>query len=69
MGRVDRVYDAGRAMEVLGWRPEYTIQRAVGKVGKGEEWRSELAVRVGKLGYHQVPTGVYTTQEMSRGKE
>ncbi len=59
--RVDRVYDSARAVEVLGWKPEYTFQRAVEKVGKGEEWRSELAVIVGKLGYHKVPTGVYTT--------
>ncbi|AEO54484.1 hypothetical protein MYCTH_2297116 [Thermothelomyces thermophilus ATCC 42464] len=64
--RVDRVYDSGRAVRELGWRPVYTFQRAVDKVARGEEWRSELALKVGKLGYHAVPTGVYTTQERAQ---
>ncbi|KAG7292039.1 hypothetical protein NEMBOFW57_002070 [Staphylotrichum longicolle] len=61
--RVDRVYDSGRAVRELGWKPVYTFQRAVEMVGKGEEWRSELSLWVGKLGYHAVSTGVYTTRE------
>ncbi|KAL2153853.1 hypothetical protein VTH82DRAFT_2529 [Thermothelomyces myriococcoides] len=63
LSRVDRVYDSSRAVRELGWQPVYTFQRAVEKVARGEEWRSELALKVGKLGYHAVPTGVYTTQE------
>ncbi|KAK4153538.1 hypothetical protein C8A00DRAFT_15245 [Chaetomidium leptoderma] len=63
LGRVDRVYDSARAVEELGWRPEYTFERAVERVARGEEWRSELTLRVGKLGYHAVSTGVYTTRE------
>lgn len=63
--RVDRVYDSGRAVRELGWKPVYTFQRAVEMVGKGEEWRSELSLRVGRLGYHAVSTGVYTTREDS----
>ncbi|EJT71036.1 hypothetical protein GGTG_12057 [Gaeumannomyces tritici R3-111a-1] len=59
---VDRVYDASRAMRDLGWRPEYTIERAVEKVARGEEWRSELTLLVGKLGYHETAQGVYTTR-------
>ncbi|KAL8386844.1 hypothetical protein RB595_010348 [Gaeumannomyces hyphopodioides] len=59
---VDRVYDASRALRDLGWRPEYSIQRAVEKVARGEEWRSELTLRVGKLGYHETAQGVYTTR-------
>jgi hypothetical protein len=47
----------------LGWRPEYTFEKAVERVGRGEEWRSELSLKVGKLGYHTVSTGVYTTRE------
>jgi hypothetical protein len=62
-GRVDRVYDSGRAVRELGWRPVYTFQRAVERVARGEEWRSELSLRVGKLGYHAETTGVYTTRE------
>ncbi|KAH7323518.1 NAD dependent epimerase/dehydratase family protein [Rhexocercosporidium sp. MPI-PUGE-AT-0058] len=61
LGRVDRVYDSGKAVRELGWKPEWTFERAVERVGKGEEWRSELSLKVGKRGYHDVPTGVYTT--------
>ncbi|KAK4034047.1 hypothetical protein C8A01DRAFT_49468 [Parachaetomium inaequale] len=64
--RVDRVYDSGRAVRELGWRPEYTFEKAVERVGRGEEWRSELTLKVGKLGYHAVSTGVYTTREETR---
>ncbi|KAK4140036.1 uncharacterized protein C8A04DRAFT_15317 [Dichotomopilus funicola] len=59
--RVDRVYDSSKAVRELGWRPEYTFEKAVERVARGERWGSELAVRVGRLGYHAVPTGVYTT--------
>ncbi|KAK3985678.1 putative NAD dependent epimerase/dehydratase [Cladorrhinum sp. PSN332] len=58
--RLDRVYDSSLAERELGWKAEYTFERAVEKVRKGEEWRSELSLRVGKLGYHAVSTGVYT---------
>lgn len=60
--RLDRVYDPARARRDLGWRPRFTIQRAVDCVNRGEEWRSELAVRVGTKGYHAVSTGVYTVR-------
>lgn len=60
--RLDRVYDSSKAVEELGWKPEYTFERAVERVARGEEWRSELTLRVGKLGYHAVSTGVYTTR-------
>ncbi|KAH6628043.1 hypothetical protein F5144DRAFT_653914 [Chaetomium tenue] len=63
LGRVDRVYDSGRAVRELGWRPEYTFEKVVERVGRGEWWGSELALRVGKLGYHDVSMGVYTTRE------
>jgi nucleoside-diphosphate-sugar epimerase len=63
LGRLDRVYDSTRAVEELGWKPEYTFEKAVEKVGRGKEWRSQLTFKVGKLGYHAEPTGVYTTRE------
>lgn len=46
LGRVDRVYDSRLAMEelgkggVLGWKPEWTFQRALERIVRGEEWRS-----------------------------
>ena len=61
LNRVDRVYDSSKAMNELGWEPMYTFERALGCVERREEWRSEVAIKVGKRGYHAVPTGVYTT--------
>ncbi|KAI8615330.1 oxidoreductase-like protein [Chytriomyces sp. MP71] len=58
--RLDRVYDSSKALKELDWHPVYTFSRAVGCVDRGEEWRSELALLVGKKGYHAVNTGVYT---------
>ncbi|KAJ3939767.1 hypothetical protein N0V92_013963, partial [Colletotrichum tropicale] len=59
--RVDRVYDSARAVRELGWRPEWTFEKVVERLARGEDWRSELTHVVGKRGYHDVPTGVYTT--------
>lgn len=59
---IDRVYDSSKAVEHLGWEPEYTFERTVEKVRRGEEWRSPLALQVGRKGYHAVSTGVYTTR-------
>lgn len=61
LDRIDRVYDSRRAIRELGWSPEYTFQRALEKISRGEEWRSDLTLQVGKKGYHAEPTGVYTT--------
>lgn len=62
--RIDRVYDSSKAVKELGWQPEYTFKAAVQKLGKGEEntWRSELAMKIGKKGYHAMSTGVYTVR-------
>lgn len=60
LARIDRVYDSSRAVEVLGWEPQYTFAKTVEAVAEGREWRSELALRVGKKGYHAESHGVYT---------
>jgi nucleoside-diphosphate-sugar epimerase len=62
--RIDRVYDSSKAVKELGWQPEYTFKAAVKKLGKGESntWRSELATKIGKKGYHAMSTGVYTVR-------
>ena len=67
LDRVDRVYDSSKAVRELGWKPVYTFQRALSCVERGEEWRSEVAIKVGKRGYHAVPTGVYTTAVVGDG--
>ncbi|CCF41870.1 NAD dependent epimerase/dehydratase [Colletotrichum higginsianum] len=61
LGRLDRVYDSSKAVRELGWKPEWTFEKVVERLARGEDWRSELTHRVGKKGYHAVPTGVYTS--------
>ncbi|KAK4189053.1 hypothetical protein QBC35DRAFT_450670 [Podospora australis] len=61
--RVDRVYDSNSAVEELGWKAEYTFGNAIKRLREGREWRSELTFRVGRLGYHEVSTGVYTKRD------
>ena len=61
------MYDSSRAVRELGWRPEYTFERAVEKVTKGEEWKSELTRRVGRLGYHAVSVGANRKREDKEG--
>ncbi|GLB34225.1 putative NAD dependent epimerase dehydratase family protein [Lyophyllum shimeji] len=60
--RLDRVYDSSKAVRELGWKPEWTFGRAVEAVARGESWQSELTRQVGKKGYHEETTGVYTTR-------
>lgn len=62
LNKVDRVYDSSRAVRELGWRPVHTFERAVAMLARGEEWRSELTITVGKRGYHDASTGVYTVR-------
>lgn len=49
---IGRVYDSRHAREVLGWRPQYDFERAIGALREGHDYRSELAVQVGSKGYH-----------------
>ncbi|CAF9913373.1 MAG: hypothetical protein GOMPHAMPRED_007877 [Gomphillus americanus] len=57
---LDRVYDSSKAMKELLWKPMYTFDKAIENIEQGQEWRSELAIRIGRRGYHARPTGVYT---------
>lgn len=59
---VDRVYDSARAQKELGWTPQFTIQKSLERLSRGEEWRSELAHQVGRRGYHSVSTAFYTAR-------
>jgi len=58
--RLDRIYDPSKAITDLSWKPIYTFERAIEQLQQGRDWRSPLTLLVGKLGYHAVPTGVYT---------
>ena len=50
---VDRVYVNARARAELGWRPRYDFRAALDALAAGQEWRSPLAVAVGRKGYHR----------------
>ncbi|KAK1712048.1 oxidoreductase-like protein [Colletotrichum lupini] len=63
LDRLDRVYDSSKAVRELGWRPQWTMEKVVERLARGEDWRSELTYAVGKRGYHAVSTGVYTTRD------
>jgi nucleoside-diphosphate-sugar epimerase len=43
-------------------KSKFTFEQTLERLGKGEDWRSELAIKVGKKGYHAETTGVYTTR-------
>lgn len=49
---IGRVYDNTLARQSLGWKPGFSFERAVADLIEGRDYRSELAVQVGKKGYH-----------------
>ena len=58
---IERVYVNDRARAELGWDPRYTFYAAIAALAQGQDPRSELARTVGAKGYHDRPTGVYTS--------
>jgi UDP-glucose 4-epimerase len=62
---IGRVYDNRLARETLGWSPEFSFERAISDLLKGRDYRSELAVQVGKKGYHDsvFEDGPYPVEE------
>jgi UDP-glucose 4-epimerase len=49
---IGRIYDNQLARETLGWQPEFNFQRAISDLHEGRDYRSKLAVRIGKKSYH-----------------
>src|SRR4051794_17429033 len=64
-GAIERVYDNARARRDLGWAPRYDFGHALARLARGQDPRSDLALTVGAKGYHDEPTGVYTTRRRS----
>jgi nucleoside-diphosphate-sugar epimerase len=62
---IGRIYDNRLAREALGWRPEFDFESAISALRKGHEYRSKLAVQVGKKGYHdrEFEEGPYPVEE------
>ena len=58
---VGRVYVNARARADLGWTPRYDFRAVLDALAAGEDPRSPLARAVGAKGYHDKPTGVYTS--------
>jgi UDP-glucose 4-epimerase len=49
---IDRVYVNTLARRDLGWQPKYDYEHALARLGRGEDFRSPLAIAIGVKGYH-----------------
>lgn len=58
---IGRVYVNARARADLGWSPRYDFRAVLDALAAGEDPRSPLARAIGAKGYHDKPTGVYTS--------
>jgi UDP-glucose 4-epimerase len=58
---VGRVYVNARARADLGWSPRYDFRAVLDALKAGQDPRSPLARAIGAKGYHDRPTGVYTS--------
>ena len=62
---IGRIYDNHLARKTLGWRPEFSFERAIATLLEGGDYRSTLAKQVGKKGYHDIvfEDGPYPVEE------
>ena len=58
---IGRVYVNARARAALGWAPRYDFRSVLDALKSGADPRSPLALAIGAKGYHDEPTGVYTS--------
>jgi UDP-glucose 4-epimerase len=58
---IGRVYVNARARADLGWAPRYGFRTVLDALTAGQDPRSPLARAIGAKGYHDEPTGVYTS--------
>ena len=58
---IGRVYVNARARAALGWSPRYDFRAVLDALKAGQDPRSPLAQAIGAKGYHDRPTGVYTS--------
>jgi len=49
---IGRVYDSSRALDSLGWVPQFTFAHAMRRLSQNLDYRSELAQQIGSKGYH-----------------
>jgi nucleoside-diphosphate-sugar epimerase len=58
---IGRVYVNARARAELGWEPRHDFRSVLDSLKSGEDPRSPLARAIGMKGYHEKPTGIYTS--------
>jgi UDP-glucose 4-epimerase len=58
---IGRVYVNARARAALGWTPRHDFRSVLDALKSGEDPRSPLARTIGMKGYHDQPTGIYTS--------
>jgi hypothetical protein len=58
---IGRVYVNARARADLGWRPRFDFSSVLDALTEGRDPRSPLAQAIGAKGYHDQPTGIYTS--------
>jgi UDP-glucose 4-epimerase len=58
---IGRVYVNARARADLGWTPRYDFRAVLDALKADRDPRSPLAQAIGGKGYHDKPTGVYTS--------
>jgi UDP-glucose 4-epimerase len=59
---IERVYVNGRARSDLGWLPRYDFRHALDRLAEHADPFSPLTRTIGRKGYHEVSTGVYTVR-------
>lgn len=52
---LDRVYDNRLARAQLGWQPRWDFAALIARLARNEDWRSPLALVVGRKPYHDAP--------------
>jgi UDP-glucose 4-epimerase len=58
---IGRVYVNARARADLGWTPRHDFPAVLDALTSGQDPRSALSQAIGAKGYHDEPTGVYTS--------
>lgn len=59
---IERVYVNGRARSDLGWLPRYDFRHALDRLADHADPCSPLTRTIGRKGYHEVSTGIYTVR-------
>jgi UDP-glucose 4-epimerase len=62
---IGRVYVNAAAKRDLGWEPRFNFGYALERLAVGADPRSDLALTIGKKGYHAEPHDVYTSKPRS----